>query len=361
MDKMKLEAYLGIPMPSIEVFEKPDQKDKCRTVLYAALDDLCACSNKLEFRLGRSLVRPEIRLLDEQQREQISRDRLFPKKHLKECEVMLVAAAIPKSAYDDLPQSGDDADGSSVRRFVARVEYCKRVSDLLVFANIARVGAIELRHSVVVQDDGVLDFSEVPVMEAYSLQQAAKVAAQMGWPCLAELDIYAVWGWATKYLHEIDGFGGTPMSRAVAAFSRLFEHKTTDEPMRLLWSLVGLEALYVTGKSEIAQQVREKAQAFLGPQSAFKKKLTRMYDFRPRFVHGDLDFPDLCLFGDARDAVSRYDDELLEATAVAVAVLVGTIQEVIRRDWAGLRFQYSVSNAPNVSPGPSVAAGPGGF
>jgi hypothetical protein len=69
MDSTTLVVYLGIPMPSIELVGKPDQKDRSRTVLYAALDDLCHCSNKLDFRLGRSLVKPEFKLLEEQGHE----------------------------------------------------------------------------------------------------------------------------------------------------------------------------------------------------------------------------------------------------------------------------------------------------
>jgi hypothetical protein len=124
--------------------------------------------------------------------------------------------------------------------------------------------------------------------------------------------------------------------------------------MQLLWALVGLEALYVHGKSELAQQVRDKAQAFLGAQEKFKKAVTKMYDFRSRFVHGDLDFPGLCLIGDARKTVERFDDELRDATAVAVAMLVGTLQEVIRRDWDGLRFDYTISNIGNTEQSPSA-------
>jgi Apea-like HEPN len=347
-------------MPSIELFEKPDQKDKSRTVLYAALDDLCACSNKLEFRVGSSFVRPEFRLLDEGAREVIVRNQIFPKKDLKTCEVLVVSATVRLSSYDDLSWSGDESDTPAAMRVLARVEFCKHLSDLLVMANIARVGAIELHYSVVVQDNEALDVSEIPKMEGYSVQQAAIAAEQLGWPRLVDLDIQTVWRWVTKHHQMMEGFDGTTMGRAIAAFSRLFEHKTADEPMQLLWALVGLEALYVTGKAELAQQLRERAQVLLGPQESFKKKLTRMYDFRSRFVHGKLDFPGLCLFGEAREAVARYDHELLEAIAVAVALLAGTIQEVVRRDWAGLRFGYTVADSANSAAEPIAPPDRGG-
>lgn len=345
MDVTKLEAYLGIPMPSIEFVEEPDERDKSRTVLYTVLDELGACSGKLEFRLGAGFVNPDIRLLEGEARKAFVSSGIFPKKHLKHCEILVVSASLPMSFYDDISFTGDESYRVCGMRFLAGVEFCKHVSDLLVMTNVARVGAIELRHSVLVQDDETLDFSEIPQMEGCSLQRAAKVAEQMGWPRLTDLDIETVWRWVTKNHQMMEGFDGNTMSRALAAFSRLFEHKTADEPMQLLWALVGLEALYVKGKAELAQQVREKAQVLLGPQVAFKKKLTQMYDFRSRFVHGDLDFPGLCLIGDARETVGKFDNDLLDAIAVAVALLAGTIQEVIRRDWSGLRFEYTVADS----------------
>ena len=110
--------------------------------------------------------------------------------------------------------------------------------------------------------------------------------------------------------------------------------------MQLLWGLVGLEALYVKGQSELTKQVQDKSQAFLGRQESFKKALSQMYDFRSRFVHGDLGFPALGLLRDARDEVARFDDDLIKATSIATAVLAATIQQLILRDWSGVDFEY---------------------
>ena len=64
MDETIVTAYLGIPMPSIELFEKPNKREKARTVLYDALGDLTECSNTIDFRMRRKFVHPEIQLLD---------------------------------------------------------------------------------------------------------------------------------------------------------------------------------------------------------------------------------------------------------------------------------------------------------
>ncbi|MCH8044274.1 MAG: hypothetical protein IID44_11205 [Planctomycetes bacterium] len=345
MDATKLQAYLGIPMPSIETFEEPEDQDKSRKVLYDALDDLCACSQHLEFHLGADIVKPDITLLDDAAKTTIVERRIFPKKHLKVCEILVLSSAVPLSHYAATFEPGpNDFDTRDAARCLARVEFCKRVSDLLVMSNVGRVGSVELRHSVILQDDETLSYCEIPDMVGYSLQRAAEMAERMGWPQLDVLDIKTVWNWTVKHREMLEGFDGSATGRALNAFSRLFDRKTAEQPMQLLWALVGLEALYVEGKTELLQQVREKSQVLLGRQTEYKKSVSQMYNFRSRFVHGDLDFPGLCFIHDARDEVAKYDGDLLNAIAVAVAVLAGTLQQIIRRDWSGVKFEYRVDD-----------------
>lgn len=343
-DATTIQVYLGIPMPSMEWFEAVGE-DKSRRVLYAVLDELCACSKKLEFRLGNISVTPEITLLDKASTNAIIKRKVLSKKQLKRCEVLLVSCVVPVTNCEqpaDLANSKLNAQG--LDRYIAREEFCKRLSDLLVMANVARVGSIELSHSAILQDDQKIKYSSLPRMDALSLQRAAEASQSMGWPQLQSLDIQSVWSWAENHRDMLEGFDGTAMGRALCAFSRLFEHKTADEPMQLLWALIGLEALYSKGTADILQQVREKSQALLGRQQDFKKRINDMYKVRSSFVHGTLDFPGLYLFRDADEAVGEYDTNLNSAIPVAVAVLIATIQEVIRRNWSGLDFQYTVGD-----------------
>jgi len=240
--------------------------------------------------------------------------------------------------------SEDRSNRIGLIQCLSRREFCKQISDLLVMVNISRVGAIELLHSVVIQDSDI-EFSEIPEMDGWALQRAVECAEKMQWPHLEVLDIQRVWSWTLRNYKMLDGFEGASMGRALCAFSRLFERSTADEPMQLLWALIGLEALYTQGNKGLSEQLREKAQVFLGPQVAFKKKISQMYHFRSRFIHGDLDFGGLYLVGEAREAVAKFDNELLDAISVAVALLVGTIQEVIRRNWTYIRFEYKVADS----------------
>ena len=114
--------------------------------------------------------------------------------------------------------------------------------------------------------------------------------------------------------------------------------------MQLFWALMGIEALYVKGNVGLMQQVREKSQAFLDPQEAFKKRISQMYHFRSRFIHGDLGFPGYPLIFDGDERVQRHYEQLGKSISLAVAILVATIQELIQRGWSGLDFSYKVDD-----------------
>ncbi len=350
MSSTELEAYLGIPMPSIGFLNNDDQS---RHALYDTLDDLANCTGKLDFQFGSGIVTPQIDLLSDDARKDLIKARVFkkqgrlaPRQRLKSCEVLRFKVAVPEELYGPTLSVPEGIDPSTAFFLMTKLELCKRISDLLVMCNIARLGSIELADSVLVYQ-GESIWSSIPRMEGLAVQEGARLAKTIGWPTICDLNCETAWSWASTRNSHLDGFDGTKVGRALCAFSRLFEPKTSDEPMQLLWALVGLEALYVKGKYELLQQVREKSQIFLGPQESFKKKITQMYDFRSRFVHGDLDFPGLCLMGDARKEFAKYGDDLFDAIAIAVAVLAATLREIIRRGWSELAYTYSVSDIPN--------------
>jgi hypothetical protein len=326
-------------MPQYELI---DPNDTYRERMYESLDELIDLSGKIAFPLGSGDLYPSFHLLDDLECDHLRKDGSFTDKDFAQCEFVKVATEIPLSNFADLYEPEFSQEESlKLGRAIARHEFCKRTTDLLVLTNIARPGSVELRASLVLQDNMQDNsFSDIPPMDAFALQRAIATANKTGWPHLHTLSIRTTNDWACRNMPLVDGFAGSPTARAVSAFSRLLEKKTADEPMQLLWALVGIEALYVRGQTELFQQVREKSQALLGQQKSFKKNLSRMYGFRSRFLHGDLGFPDLFLFHDARPEVDRFDSELWDATNIAVAVLIATIQEIINRGWSGVTFTY---------------------
>lgn len=340
--QMCIEIFAAIPMPSNELFE---DNRKSRVALYNMLDDLCGLSGHLPvdlFEFG--TIQVEIGFLDGRRRRRKILRENFSQNTLQRCEIVRFSSVVP---FSEKLFDYQGLDPVEVNRFLIRTSFLKRVSDILILSNISRVGSIELLDSIVIQDGRLLEYSHLPPMDAWPLQRAVDLAESINWPKLRTIDFVDVWTWANKHITVINGFDNTSIGRAVSAFSRLFQQARDDEAMQLLWALIGIEALYVKGKVSIMEQVREKIQVFLGKQESHKKKINEMYEFRSRFMHGDLDFPGLYLLHDALPEVERYNKNQMEAVDTAIAILAATLQEIITRDWAGLEFFYSVADIDN--------------
>lgn len=350
MNKTNITVLLAIPMPSNEFFEK-DDKQRHRTDLYTTLDELSSLSGVLDFPLFEyGTHSPSIELLDRENSNQAQMIRHFDEKIIEQCEFLRFSIDVPCPSLEKLNQLYNQReDNGGVNLFsifiiLSRKFFIKRIVDLLVMVNLSRVGSIEVSDSFLIQD-GKVEFSEIPKIYTWSLQKALIFAESIGWPQLNVFEILQVWNWAINHKDFIDGFSKNAMGRALNAFSRMLDKANDDGPMILFWALVGIEALYINGKVALIEQVKEKSQILLGPQETFKSKIGQMYDFRSRFIHGDLDFPPLYLIGEASDNVVKYDDELDKSTIMASAILIATIQEIIKRNWDGLQFTYSVNNS----------------
>ena len=202
---------------------------------------------------------------------------------------------------------------------------------------------------------GILRFSDIlvtrsgqQVWERYDdfrglSSEHLEVAKKMKWPPIKNLGIRSVWKWLQKIPQFNDDLGVSVVGRAVAAFTHLLRRRDpTAVGEVLLWALLGLEALYTKGTAELGSQLAEKTQLLLGEQHDFKKALTRMYAYRSRLIHGDVPIPmHYCEY----EGLSEYEtflDEVEDQNYLAANVLVSSLQELVTRDEAELRFEWRV-------------------
>jgi hypothetical protein len=138
-------------------------------------------------------------------------------------------------------------------------------------------------------------------------------------------------------------FGVTKVGRAITAFTHLLRRRdTTAVGENLLWALLGLEALYTTGQSELGAQLFSKIQLILGKQREFKKAISQMYGYRSRFIHGDIPVPmRYCHYEGLREYES-FAQEIDQQNYVAANVLTASLQSLAERNAIDLAFEWSV-------------------
>jgi hypothetical protein len=136
----------------------------------------------------------------------------------------------------------------------------------------------------------------------------------------------------------LDGFSNMALHRAFCAFSQTFDWRIQFGPEQLMWSVLALETLYIRGRAGMADQLKDTVTALLGDVGTVK--ISKMYDFRSRFIHGDMDFPPLGFYALGVPEYHKFGDGMSEAIYSAISVLVRTLQEIISRDWSGLAFTH---------------------
>jgi len=330
-------------MPSIE-FGAPEV-GWARDALYDTLDELCGLSRQIPLNLlDYGIHFPVIELLGSSNLNQYND---WPVESRKEdWEILIIDLNIAFS-LEILASAEDGLLPIGAHKCMIQHYLIKRVSDILLAANIACPGSIELASSIVVQDGEVQVYSQVPTMDGFVLQEGIELANSVGWPIVRRLQFEQVWSWLGCKDLITDGFDTGATGRALAAFSRTFEQERIDAAMKLVWTMIGIEALYVKGKASVVEQVREKILSFLGSHPSNKKRISQTYETRSRFIHGDLAFPGIYLLADATDASHRYNKQHSDAVNLASAILVSTLQELIHRGWIELEFSY-IESAPAI-------------
>jgi hypothetical protein len=210
-----------------------------------------------------------------------------------------------------------------------------RVTEIVLLAHLAQPGGLETRPFFTVCGDQY--HFPGPALASY-LRFVVRDALERGWPSLQTLQISNVLNWVQELGWDIRTLGETPVNRALNAFTYVFDSAGGTE-QELLYSLVGIEALYAKKREGIAEQIVEKTQIFLGPFDGMKKRLKSMYNFRSRFVHGDLNFPSRFV---GIGASKKYDLDLEKETNLAQAILLATLQRMAENHWTDIEFVYTL-------------------
>lgn len=217
-------------------------------------------------------------------------------------------------------------------------EFKYQVFHLLVLSNIANPGAIKTREGLILLNREKYDsFPSI-----YSIhRESLDIIKALKWPTYKTLPILQIWDWFKTNNFSFHNHSKTKVSRALNAFTYLFNDDPGNLVFDLFWSLIGIEALYCTSKEGISEQIYEKVQLVLGPVNDSKKKIKNMYNFRSRLIHGDLDIPPNNFDYDDPDD-EKFQKKLFDAAILAVAILTTTLQEMALQNRSDLNFRYGL-------------------
>lgn len=341
-NEVTLKAYLPILIPlTFEDFDKNVSE---------ILTELVSLSGSIQFPLEEyGSHETTIELFENEKQDELLSKVWVKPTHIRDLKILKFAIdkpiLVPEKTYFVEDNKKIFVEGSAARSihllFIIET-FEKRIYDFLITTHIACPGYLDV-------DEGYLFFNDkyydrIQGMKS-SIREAYQLSNELGWPKLDKLNIIDVWDWTKEIDEFISGIGKTPLGRALCALSYLFKPGIMHEgALDLVWTLVGLEALYCKDITGIQKQLTEKSQVLLGEVKENKRKFKKMYDIRSRLIHGSVDFPSKYCFKHAEPAFEKFTSDNYQATLVAEALLIATLQEMYKNKYSKLEFVYKIED-----------------
>jgi len=211
------------------------------------------------------------------------------------------------------------------------------IKSLIVAINIAIPGSISFWEGLIFINGDLS--SRIDRMNSI-LNEMLQIVEEKKWPKIKSLDILTVWKYLLDRGYNFNNHSKDKIERALHCFSYFFGNPNNTEA-HLLYSMMGIETIYAQGNLGLAEQIDTKCQLLLGKLKEFKKLLKQLYDFRSRFIHGDLDIaPRHFRFMSEEFEMNKFENDFFDSSLLSVAILTATLQKLIEKDADKVVFEY---------------------
>lgn len=162
----------------------------------------------------------------------------------------------------------------------------------------------------------------------------------MIWPQINRLAIRKVWNYIKYETSILTKKSETKIENGLNAFSYLIENNS-DSMQSLFWAMSGIEALYAEGEIGIGYQIDMKAKHIFGEPIENKSLLKKLYNFRSKFLHGNMKIP-INYGWLSEDDEDEYDEEFYNMKCLATRLLTATLQMIIKKDLKRFDFEFKL-------------------
>jgi hypothetical protein len=155
-----------------------------------------------------------------------------------------------------------------------------------------------------------------------------------------------VWKWLSSQNGFRRGVADTPVAKALAYYSHAFGPSyAAPRFSTVVWSCAGLEAFYGDDQTKRAQQLSQKAPAFLGwDRGQAEQDLQKLYKVRSSIIHGNKAISSLVGGSDAMPEAHEREEN--DAKCIGVYYLLETIRACILKKKSSIQFGWVLIDSP---------------
>lgn len=213
--------------------------------------------------------------------------------------------------------------------------------NIFLLSNLSCPGCFNLFNSKIEHESkliGELNFSNTPFEAARFISEEFT-----GWPELSRIPLVKVNRWYKELDIGIKQLADSNMERGLFALLHFCAESSTLSPNTTIWLMHALESLYHSPKENIGRTLQNRILLVLGEPKDNQRKIAKMirelYTVRSDYVHGssNIHHP---LYNDIFDnRLDKYSNLILQSYDFASAIIVGTLQKMIRNQWRDIKFE----------------------
>ncbi|WP_456867879.1 hypothetical protein [Galbibacter sp. BG1] len=231
--------------------------------------------------------------------------------------------------------------GKDLVKFETIKLFKKSLDEVFILSHISTPGALKFRDGVLFIDNKF--YEEYETLSGF-VREAFEHCDSIKYPRIKHVS-------TQKLLTQIKsmdvGFKLTPtcqLEKALNCLSNVLNPRLDINEI-LMYSVIGLETLFVSGEQNIQKQIDENVQLLLGRLSSHKRIIKNLYNFRSKLFHGEFELKPYHYYrNELVDYIDDTDSKLYEACAFSTLILIATIQEMILTGRKELIYKTELTN-----------------
>jgi hypothetical protein len=223
-------------------------------------------------------------------------------------------------------------------------EFKKVIDEIFILSQISSPGAIKLRNGIIKVGENTEEYKSISSI----IRDAYEIVETINYPKIDFIPLNIIYKKINQSNIRFNNNPSCTLEKALNCFTHVLNSNLEIEEV-LMYAMIGLETIYVSGNNNIQNQLNTKIQIYLGELKSFKSVIKDMYSSRSKLFHGEYYLKPYHISYNNFD-FNLNDEKLFNAFSFSTILLLVTIQKMIIESKKDLIFEYKLSNQKNNFP-----------